>query len=88
MPEHNAALVYDDDMVKFRETVRGGLTTDEAAELCGITPASFRKAMTRERRDGNDYRLTERPLVLWSEPKLRKWLAGRPGRGRWAASRV
>lgn len=86
MPE--PALVYDDAMSKFRDAVRNSLTTEEAAELCGVKPASFRKTMSIERARGNDMQTSERPVVLWSEPKLRKWLAGRPGRGRWAASRV
>ena len=61
------------------------LTTAQASELAGITPASFRREMNRERAKGRDY---QRPgpdarTPLWDEAGLRAWIAGRPGSGNW-----
>lgn len=68
---------------EFRRALASSLTTEEAAEMCGMKPSSFRGAMTRERAKGNDLRTATRPVVLWSEARLRAWLESRPGRGRW-----
>ncbi len=64
------------------------LTTAQAAELAGITPASFKREMSRERERGRDYRMPEsawpdRRSPRWDEAAIRAWLASRPGPGRW-----
>ena len=64
------------------------LTTTQAAELSGLTPAGFRRAMNRERTAGRDYRIPadrwpDARTPLWDSDQLRDWLAGRPGRGNW-----
>lgn len=74
---------FEGDLAKFRAALASSLTTAEAAELCGLIPSSFRAAMSRERKRGNDYRTARTPAVLWSEAMLRGWLASRPGRGNW-----
>lgn len=55
------------------------LTTKQAAELAGITPASFRREMHRERGRGRDYRALagtwpDARTPLWDEAALRSWL--------------
>ena len=69
-------------MSTLREMLRKSVPTSEAAEIAGMTPASFRKAMTLERRAGNDIRTRRGNPSLWSEAGVRKWLASRPGQGR------
>ena len=61
------------------------LTTMQAAELVGLTPASFRAEMARARRRGCDLRRPgpDARTPLWDEAGLWEWLAARPGRGRW-----
>jgi len=61
------------------------LTTTQAAELCGLTPAAFRKEMARQRQQGRDFRRPgpDARTPLWDADGLRGWLASRPGRGRW-----
>lgn len=66
----------------------GALPTTDAAEVSGMTPASFRSAMARARRDGIDCRLPEsrwpdKRTPLWDARKLRRYLDTRPGRGNW-----
>jgi len=56
--------------------------TAAAAVLCGLSPATFRRAMQRARRDGQDFRRpqSEWPdsrTPLWDEAKLTEWLAAR-----------
>lgn len=70
---------------EFRRVLASSLTTSEAAALCGMSPASFRQAMLRERTKGTDfdYRTARQPVTLWSEARLRAWLGSRPGRGNW-----
>lgn len=63
-----------------------GLTSAEAAELAGLTPGSFRNAMMRQRKKGNDYRL---PKDQWPTPRvamfdtarIKEWVAARKGGG-------
>ena len=57
------------------------LTTKHAAELAGITPASFRREMHRERAKGRDYRRPDpdRRQMLWDEVGVREWLTARRG---------
>lgn len=59
------------------------LTTTQAAELCNLTPASFRREMSRQRTKGRDFRLPgpDARTPLWDEAGLREWLANRPERG-------
>lgn len=73
------------DAAEFRRVLASSLTTEEAAALCGLKPASFRGAMTRLRQADPelDFRTATRPVVLWSEAQLRWWLGSRPGRGNW-----
>lgn len=60
--------------------------TPEAMKAAGITnPATFRKAMLRERQKGRDYRLPRDQWLdgrtpLWDEQALKAWAAGRPER--------
>jgi len=70
---------------EFRRVLASSLTTEEAAALCGMRPASFRGAMTRLRQADpeQDYRTATRPVVLWSEAQVRYWLGTRPGSGNW-----
>ena len=70
-------------LTEFRRVLASSLTTEEAAAMCGMKPSSFRGAMTRERASGNDFRTVRRPIVLWSEARLRYWLDTRPGSGNW-----
>ena len=46
------------------------MTTAEAAALAGMSPASFRKAMTLERRQGRDYR---QPRESWPDARTPLW---------------
>lgn len=73
------------DAAEFRRVLASSLTTEEAAALCGLKPASFRGAMTRLRQadPGQDFRTATRPVVLWSEAQVRYWMGMRPGRGNW-----
>lgn len=59
------------------------LTAAEAAELAGLSPVSFRSAMYYARKLGVDCRVQTSEGVRWSKPDLEKYLAARPGRGRW-----
>lgn len=55
------------------------ISTKEAAEIAGMTPATFRNAMIRERNRGRDYRikqLDERTPV-WDEHAIHTWNSGR-----------
>lgn len=56
------------DAAEFRRVLASSLTTEEAAELCGMRPASFRQAMMRQRR---------------ADPEQDYRTATRPGSGRW-----
>lgn len=54
------------------------LTTAQAAGLAGITPASFRSAMLRERQRGRDHRAPREQwpdarTPLWDEASLDAW---------------
>ena len=46
------------------------MTTVQAAALAGMSPASFRKAMTRERQRGRDYR---QPPETWPDGRTPLW---------------
>lgn len=65
------------------------LTTVEAAELAGMTPAAFRGAMSRARRAGVELRADgpDSRTPMWDAAGLRKWLERRPGRGNWGPRR-
>lgn len=60
-------------------------TTTQAAEAAGITRASFRREMNRERARGRDYRQPgpDARTPLWDADAVLAWLAARPGPGRW-----
>lgn len=71
------------------EKVLRSLTTNEAAEIAGMSQSAFRGAMTRARAEGVEIRLPEnewpdKRSPRWDEAALREWLAQRPGRGNWA----
>ena len=52
------------------------MTTAQAAALADMDPATFRKAMTRERRRGRDYRL---PPAEWPDARTPLWDADAVG---------
>lgn len=61
------------------------MTTAQAAALAGMDPATFRKAMTRERQRGRDYRLPpdewpDARTPLWDRTAVAKWSRERPRR--------
>ena len=61
------------------------MTTAQAAALAGMDPATFRKAMTRERRRGRDYRQPRESwpdarTPLWDLMAVAKWSRERPRR--------
>ena len=61
------------------------VTTAQAAALAGMTPATFRKAMTLERRRGRDYRAPRESwpdarTPMWDAELVREWAATRPRR--------
>jgi hypothetical protein len=65
-------------------------TTAKAAELAGITPASFRREMHRERERGRDHRAPREQwpdarTPLWDESTLDAWYQRREGS--WRQSR-
>lgn len=64
------------------------MNTADAAAVCNLTPAGFRREMNRQRAKGIDLRTPadtwaypDRPE--WDESRLREWAAGRPGSGNW-----
>lgn len=62
------------------------LTTREAAELAGITPAAFRRLACRARESGFELhaRREDWPdgrTPMWCADTLTAYLAGRPGSG-------
>ena len=59
------------------------MTTAQAAALADMDPATFRKAMTRERRRGRDYRA---PRDQWPDGRTPMWDADAVRE--WAATRV
>ena len=65
------------------------LSTRQAAELAGLTPEAFRRAMLRERQAGRpDLRLPaadwpDARTPLWDGSGVRAWAERRPGPGRW-----
>lgn len=61
------------------------LSTGQAASLLGITPASFRRAMTRAREQGHDFRLPgpDARTPMWDGDALTAWQVARPGSGNW-----
>ena len=60
------------------------LTTTQAASLAGMTPAVFRRAMSRERARGRDYRLPgpDARTPLWDEVAVRAWVDAKRARPR------
>ena len=61
------------------------MTTGQAAALAGMSPASFRKAMTLERRRGRDYRQPadqwpDARTPLWDADAVRQWNQNRARR--------
>lgn len=61
------------------------LTTTQAAALAGLSPASFRREMNRERTRGRDYRRPrdwwpDRRTPLWDEATIRAWCLAREHR--------
>lgn len=57
-------------------------TTRQAAEAAGLTPAGFRRQMTREREHGHDMQLPEEEwpdqrTPLWDADQVRAWAATR-----------
>lgn len=65
------------------------LSTRQAAELAGLTPEAFRRAMLRERQAGRpDLRLPaadwpDARTPLWDGSRVSAWAEVRPGPGRW-----
>jgi hypothetical protein len=59
---------------------KGWLTTDQAAELAGLTPAGFRKEVQRSA-ELSAVRAYLGPLACYPEAAVRAWIAGRPGKG-------
>ena len=65
------------------------LSTRQAAELAGLTPEAFRRAMLRERQAGRpDLRLPAADWLdartpLWDGSRVSAWAGVRPGSGRW-----
>ena len=64
------------------------VNTTEAAEVCGLTPAGFRREMSRQRAKGVDLRTPAgtwayRDRPEWDEARLQEWVATRPGKGNW-----
>lgn len=64
------------------------MITADAAALVRLTPAAFRREMTRQRAKGVDLRTPadtwaypDRPE--WDEQRLRGWDQQRPGKGNW-----
>ena len=55
------------------------LTTREAADLVGVTPASWRSYVSRGRAPQPDGRLGITPW--WRESTVRRWQKSRPGQG-------
>ena len=55
------------------------LTADEAAELAGVTPASFRSYVSRGSAPRPDGKLGGTPY--WQRSTITKWLRSRPGQG-------
>lgn len=67
---------------------RRPLTTNQAAEMLGMQPSTFRSAMTRARAGGLDLRLPAeqwlyKSIPLWDAARLKAWAESRPGSGRW-----
>ena len=61
------------------------MTTAQAAALAGMDPATFRKAMHRERQHGRDYRQPRESwpdarTPLWDADAVSAWDAGRQRR--------
>lgn len=61
------------------------MTTAQAAALAGMDPATFRKAMSRERQRGRDYRAPRETwpdarTPLWDADAVSAWNAGRQRR--------
>src|SRR5690606_32916116 len=63
--------------------------TEEAAELAGLLPSSFRSTLSRpsnaELREAAV--MTDGRTPMYPESAVRAWIESRPGRGRWASSR-
>jgi predicted DNA-binding transcriptional regulator AlpA len=55
------------------------LTTDQAAALTGVTPASFRRYVSRGDAPRPDGHFGRTPW--WHRITVEQWLASRPGRG-------
>lgn len=58
------------------------MNTTQAAGLAGLTPAAFRRAMTRERDRGNDMRLppdrwTDQRTPEYDNRKIKAWTVKR-----------
>ena len=56
-------------------------TTLQAAEAAGITRASFRREMSRERAKGRDYRRPgpDQRTPMWDADAVMAWLTARAG---------
>lgn len=55
------------------------LTTNEAAELAGVTTQTFRSYVSRETAPGPDGYLGHTPY--WRRATITKWVKNRPGQG-------
>lgn len=63
-------------------TLRGVLSTSEAAALAGLPKDQFRSAMTKERKNGKDFHAPREQwpdgrTPLWDEEKVRAWAKAR-----------
>lgn len=77
MSNASVAVGQDRDVPKPKP-----ISTKEAAAIAGMTPATFRNAMIRERAKGRDYRMRQLDdrTPVWDEHAIRTWNAGRPER--------
>lgn len=61
------------------------MSTQEASELLGMSPATFRSAMARARKQGVVLRVEgpDRRTPMWDIDNMLAWLGDRPGKGNW-----
>lgn len=57
------------------------LTTSQAAKLAGITPASFRREVTRSAALQEARVMLDGRTPAYRREAVEAWIAGRPGRG-------
>jgi hypothetical protein len=60
---------------------KGWVTSDEAAEMAGLSASGFRREVSRDE-ELKAARQMLGPLACYPESVIRWWAAGRPGKGR------